>query len=316
MSEDSPHPGNAHRAARPKDTEDAMRITDAIRENKPFLSLEFFPPKEAAKVDAFFETVERLRPVKPLFASVTCGAGGSDKSGTVEISARLKRECGIEPMPHFTCIGAEEASIEAFLDQLGEHGIENVLALRGDLPAGSAPEDVLGGRFRHASDLVSFIRGKKQGVSVGAACYPNAHPESPTIRDDFAATRFKVEQGAGFLVTQVVFDNRVYFDFVERLREMGVTVPVIPGVLPIQSLSSLRFILSRCNVSFPGSLIDKLEKAEAEGGPEAVREAALNHAIRQARDLLDGGAPGAHLYTLNKADMCLRIAQELGFGQA
>ncbi len=292
-----------------------MRIADAIRDDAPFLSLEFFPPKEADKVDAFFETVERLRPVNPLFASVTCGAGGSDKSGTVEISARLKRDCGIEPMPHFTCIGAEEKGIEEFLDQLGSHGIENVLALRGDLPAGKAPEDVLGERFRHASDLVSFIREKAPNICVGAACYPNAHPESPSIRDDFAATKFKVDQGASFLVTQVVFDNRVYFDFVERLREMGVTVPIIPGVLPIQSLASLRFILSRCSVSFPGPLIAELEKAEAEGGAEAVREAALVHAIRQSRALLDGGAPGVHLYTLNKADMCLRIAHELGFAK-
>jgi len=289
-----------------------MRIAETINPDAPFLSLEFFPPKEQDKWDAFFDAADRLRAVNPLFVSVTCGAGGSDKSGTVEISSRLKSQCGFEPMAHLTCVGASEENLSSVLDDLAAGGVENALALRGDLPVGATREEVLSGRFRHASDLVSFIRGKAPSFGIGAACYPNAHPESPTIKEDLKATVFKASQGAGFLVTQVVFDNRIYFDFVERLRDLGLTIPVIPGVLPIQSLASLRFILSRCNVGVPGPLVAELEKAEAEGGAEAVREAALKHAIEQSRALLAGGAPGVHLYTLNKADMCLRIAKELG----
>ncbi len=289
-----------------------MRIADAIDQNVPFLSLEFFPPKEEAKWDAFFATASALRDVNPLFVSVTCGAGGSDKTGTVEISSRLKSQCGFEPMAHLTCVGASEDNVAGVLDRLAAGGVDNVLALRGDLPPGADRNEALSGRFVHASDLVGFIRETAPGFGVGAACYPNAHPESPTIREDLERTVYKADQGAGFLVTQVVFDNRIYFDFVERLRGLGLTIPVIPGVLPIQSLASLRFILSRCSVGVPGPLVAELEKAEAAGGPEAVRETALRHAIEQSRALIEGGAPGVHLYTLNKADMCLRIAKELG----
>ncbi len=294
-----------------------MRIGEHLANNKaPFLSLEFFPPKDKKNYDAFFETVDKLRAANPLFASVTYGAGGGTQEGTLEISARLKKDFGLEPMPHYTCVGASQKRIRAFLDELEGAGVENALALRGDLPPDMDRDMALGNGFSYASDLISFVREEKPGLCLGAAAYPNAHPESPTIRKDLETTKIKTDAGASFLVTQVVFDNRVYFDFVDRLRAMGVDTPVIPGVLPIRSLASLRFILSKCSVSFPGPLIAELERAEAEGGPEAVREAGLAHAVRQTRELLDGGAPGAHLYTLNKPGMCLHIAGELGFGAA
>lgn len=287
-----------------------MRICDLIEQKTPFVSLEFYPPKEREQWGSFFEEAEKLKAVAPLFVSVTYGAGGSTQDNTLEIAARLKNEIGYEPLVHLTTVGATEERIAAFLDALTNSGIENILALRGDPPRGCdfTPDNE---RFQHASDLVTFARERFPGLCVGVAGYPQPHPQSPTVAEDLRWTKFKVEKGADFIVTQLFFDVRQYFDFVERLRSMGITVPVIPGILPIMSLASIRFILSLCGASIPGSFYLELEAADKKGGSEAVREIGMRFAIDQCRRLIDGGAPGVHLYTLNKADACLHIAGEL-----
>ena len=241
-----------------------MNIGQLIAERgKPFYSFEFFPPKDPDQWPDFFKMAERLAPLEPLFTSVTYGAGGSSQDATLEIVSHLKKEFQFETMAHLTCVGATQDYITQYLQRLRDNGVDNVLALRGDIPKGQ--------------DTVAKIR-----------------------------------EGADFVITQLFFDVREYLHFVDRLSDMGVSVPVIPGILPIQSLESIRRTLSLCGANIPGKLYLALEEANAKGGAEAVREAGLKFAVQQIRTLLDNGAPGIHLYTLNKASMCLRIAEEVG----
>lgn len=293
-----------------------MKIRQALRGRaRPFYSLEFFPPKNPEEWPSFFGIVEQLAELDPLFASVTCGAGGSTQAYTLDIASRLKRDYGLEPMPHLTCVGATADSLRAALDGFERAGIDNVMALRGDRPRDAGP-DWSEGEFRHAGDLVRFIREDRgQGrtdFGVGVAAYPAPHPESPSFRSDRERLAQKIRAGADMVVTQLFFDSREYFALVESVRERGLDLPIIPGVLPIQSLASIRRTLSMCGANIPGALYLRLEEAHSRGGTEAVKEAGLAFAVDQIRRLLDGGAPGVHLYTLNRAELCLRIADEVG----
>lgn len=289
-----------------------MKIRDRIAAStSPFYSLEFFPPKERENWPGFFATVERLKALNPLFASVTYGAGGSTQDNTLEITSHLKNVMGLEPMAHLTCVGATRERIADYLRRLREVNVDNVLALRGDAPKGQ-DFDWDTAEFRYAADLVRFTRSEQPDMGVGVAGYPAAHPESPSFASDLRHTADKVNAGADFIVTQLFFDVREYFDFVERLRGLGVNTPVLPGILPIQSLESVRRILSLCGANIPGNLYLELEAANEKGGADAVKEAGIAFAQRQIRALLDGGAPGIHLYTLNRADTCLRIAEAVG----
>lgn len=293
-----------------------MNIGQLIAErSKPFYSLEFFPPKDSAQWPVFFETVEKLLPLDPLFASVTYGAGGSSQDATLEIVTHLKKQLGLETMAHLTCVGATQDYITRYLQRLRDNGVNNVLALRGDIPKGQAI-DWETSDFRHAADLVRFAKAHYPDMGLGVAGYPAPHPESPTFTSDWRYTVAKIREGADFVVTQLFFDVREYFHFVDRLNDMGVSVPVIPGILPIQSLESIRRTLSLCGANIPAKLYLELEEANEKGGAEAVREAGLKFAVRQIRTLLDNGAPGIHLYTLNRAPMCLRIAEEVGAFQS
>jgi len=288
-----------------------MRISELMDRRSPFLSLEFFPPKERESWPQFFGVVERLTSLDPLFVSVTYGAGGGTQDNTLEIVRRLKQNMGLEPMAHLTCVGASAKKIEHFLGELQRAGVDNVLALRGDPPQNNPDFDFSAGEFRHASDLAAFIKQRFPEMGVAVTGYPEPHMESPSIQEDLHWTRVKVQSGGDFLVTQLFFDNRLYFDFVERLAAMDVQVPVVPGVLPILNIKSAKFILSLCGASIPGKFLSALEAAHAEGGDEAVREVGLAYAVRQAQELIDKGAPGVHLYTLNKAEACLEIGSKL-----
>lgn len=288
-----------------------MRIPELIHGRSPFLSLEFFPPKEREAWPKFFEVVEQLKSLNPLFASVTYGAGGGTQENSLEIVKRLKQDMGLEPLAHLTCVGASASKLEGFLDALQEAGVQNVLALRGDAPKNNPDFDFNAGEFGHASDLTAFIKKRYPTMAVGVTGYPEPHVESPSIKDDLRWTKVKIDSGGDFIVTQLFFDNRLYFDFVERLAGLGGHVPVVPGVLPILSIKSAKFILSLCGASIPGKFLAALEAAFEEGGDAAVREVGLAYAVRQAQELIDRGAPGVHLYTLNKAEACLEIGSKL-----
>ena len=288
-----------------------MRIGTLITESgKPFFSLEFFPPGNEDDWPDFFRTAEKLGELNPLYVSVTYGAGGAKQDNTLGITRRLAR-MGFHTMAHLTCVGAESEAIELFLRQLRKNGVNNVLALRGDPPKNRSAgwND---GMFRHAVDLVRFIKRTEPEMGIGVAAYPNPHPESMSFFRDRLYTAHKLASGADFAITQLFFDAREYEALCIDLRHRGIHVPIEPGILPIQSLDSLRRVLSLCGASIPGNLYLSLEEANRRGGAEAVREAGFAFSVKQIRRLLEIGAPGIHLYTLNKSELCARIIKECG----
>ena len=288
-----------------------MQIGSLIQAAKaPFFSLEFFPPSDETHLPSFYATVEQLRALTPLFVSVTYGAGGARRHNTLAVTAELARR-GFTTMAHLTCVGAEPESIAAFLRELRAVGVDNVLALRGDPPM-NGHWDWKDGYFQHAADLVSFTREHEPDMGIGVAAYPAPHPESPSFALDRRYTADKLRAGADSAVSQLFFDVREYEALVADLRARGLDTPVVPGILPIQSFDSLRRVLSLCGATIPGKLYLSLEEADRKGGAEAVRDAGLDFAVRQICQLLECGAPGIHLYTLNKGDLCLQIAEEVG----
>lgn len=285
-----------------------MRIGDLVLDNPGFLSMEFFPPRNEEEWPKFFDVAEKLAEVDPLFVSVTYGAGGSTHRNTLKVCKTLKEDFGLEPMPHFTAIGADKGKVNRFVGEMQDIGLENILALRGDRPRWMDDGNAGQTEFAYASDLTRYIAEQVPEMNIGVAGYPEAHPQSPSITSDIQVMRNKVAAGGAFIVTQLFFDNRVYFDYVDRLRAAGVTAPVLPGILPIRSLASLKRIMSLCDARIPGKLFHRMEAAHESGGIEAVRRAGLDFALEQITGLLQGGAPGIHLYTLNMPGMCREIA--------
>ena len=288
-----------------------MKIIDKIKScTNRFYSLEFFPPKDRLCWPDFFTTVEKLQSINPLFASVTYGAGGGTQNNTLEITAKIK-DMGIEPMAHLTCVGASREHLCKFMDALKAANVENILALRGDPPQ-NIDWDWEKQTFKYASDLVHFTKTEFPDFGIGVAAYPTPHPQSPSFAKDRDFTKYKLDIGSDFAITQLFFDSREYFEFVEQMKNKGVNKPILPGVLPVQSLTALKKILSLSGCNIPANLYLALEQAEKDGGAEAVKKAGVDFAIKQIRDLIDGGAPGIHLYTLNQADTCLHIVKEVG----
>lgn len=289
-----------------------MHIQEIVQQSPPGVSLEFFPPKSKQDWPKFLDVAGKLKVLNPRFVSVTYGAGGSTQDNTLEICQELITTCGYEVMPHLTGVAADADKINAFLEALGPMGIDNVLALRGDRPSNfTGSDEELFAAFPYAADLVAHVRKNFPKLAIGVAGFPEAHTEASSIAADLDVMEQKAAAGADFVITQLYFDNRVYFDYVERLQQRGVQFPIIPGVLPIRSLASLRFILDMCNARVPGQLINALVKADADGGNKAVHEIGVTYARKQIRELLEGGAPGIHLYTLNHADMCLEVMDGL-----
>lgn len=286
-----------------------MRIGDLIKQSdSPFFSFEFYPPAQPEQLPQFYATAEKLGSLKPLFVSVTYGAGGGKQQNTLNVTASLAKQ-GLTVMAHLTCVGATSAAISTFVKELLQHGVDNILALRGDPPKGQN-WDWENASFKYAADLVRFIRQNFPAMGIGVSAYPAPHPESATFESDRQYTAEKLAAGAEFAVTQVFFDVREYLELLSALRKNGLTVPVVPGILPIQSLDSLKRVLSLCGANIPGKFYLELEKANDQGGAEAVRETGMIYALRQIRQLLDAGAPGIHLYTLNRSALCERLLQE------
>ena len=275
-----------------------MRIDEILSSRRPVFSVEFFPPKTEEGRAQMFETAHSLRELGPDFVSVTYGAGGSTRDGTVEITRTLKDELGFETMAHLSCVGETAEGISATLDQIGEAGIENVFALRGDPPRGQEdfvqPEGGLGS----AAELASFISAGWD-FSIGGACFPEVHPEAPDLETDLSYLKTKVESGASFLITQLFFDNQVYFDFVAAARERGIDVPILAGVIPVASYAQTKRICDLCDASIPAQLERAFEAVE--GDERAEFELGIAYASQQCAELLLGGAPGIHFYALNRA---------------
>jgi methylenetetrahydrofolate reductase (NADH) len=275
-----------------------MHIDEILERSEPIFSVEFFPPKTPEKVAELFETVEALKPLAPDFVSVTYGAGGATREGTVEIATRIRQEYGLEVMAHLSCVGETRQGLVEILDRFEAAGIENVLALRGDPPRGEAEFLAPAGGLSSAAELAAYI-SERYDFTIGGACFPEVHPEAPTPEADLTYLKTKVQAGARFLITQLFFDNRLYFDFVDAAREAGVGVPIIPGVIPIATFDQVARICELCQASIPDELSSAMEALGGDAEAEALLGVA--YAARQCDELLAGGAPGIHFYALNRA---------------
>jgi methylenetetrahydrofolate reductase (NADPH) len=276
-----------------------MRVDEIIANNRPTFSVEFSPPRTPEGEQNLFETARQLRELEPDFVSVTYGAGGSTRDGTIEITRVLKDEIGFETMAHLSCVGETTEGLSATLDKIAAAGIENVFALRGDPPRGEGdfvqPEGGLGS----AADLASFISDGPWDFALGGACFPEVHPEATDLATDLAYLKRKVEAGASFLTTQLFFDNQVYFDFVAAARAVGIEVPILAGVIPVGSFAQTKRICELCEASIPAPLEAAFEAAGDD--PEREFELGVAYAAQQCSELLIAGAPGIHFYALNRA---------------
>ncbi len=286
-----------------------MLIRDRLAHKRPVFSFEFFPPKTEKGEATLWRSLELLAPLEPDFVSVTYGAGGSTRDRTIDLVGRIKRETGIEPMAHLTCVGATRDEIASVVDRLGDAGVRNILALRGDPPKGQTEFVHTAGGFRHASELIEFLRGRGD-FCLGAACYPEVHPEATDAEVDLKHLKAKVDAGADFLVSQLFFDNRRFFDFHKRAREAGIAAPILPGIMPVTNFKQIQRFTQMCGATIPDLLNSRLRQVQED--PQEVLWAGVQYAAHQCRELLEPagsgpfgarprGVPGIHFYTLNRS---------------
>lgn len=286
-----------------------MRISDLYaRGEKPVISFEFFPPKTDAGYRSLYRTIAELKRLDPGFVSVTWGAGGSTRAKTVDLVVQIQRELGIPAMAHMTCVGSPRSELAATLERLVREGLHNVLALRGDPPKDAAHFEPVADGFAQASELIAFIRSRFD-LCIGAACYPEKHPEAPSAAVDLAHLVRKVEAGAEFLITQLFFDPADYFAFVERARAAGIRVPIVPGIMPVVSSANARRMAQLCGSRIPDALEAQL--ARVGDDEDATAEVGIAWATDQCRRLLAGGVPGLHFYTLNRSPAARRVHENL-----
>jgi methylenetetrahydrofolate reductase (NADPH) len=285
-----------------------MRIDDILAGDGPVFSFEFFPPKTENGERNLENALAELRPLEPAFVSVTYGAGGSTREKTIEIVKRIREQYGLEAMAHFTCVGATVPELRATLDEMQGAGIDNVLALRGDPPAGEEEWVATEGGLEYSRELVELIAGDYP-FAIGAACFPETHIHAESPEADLQRLVEKVGAGVQFLITQLFFDNALYFAFLERTRAAGIEVPIIPGIMPITQVGQVERMASMCGATIPEDLRRELH-ARGED-PEAVLDFGVAYATLQCAELLAAGAPGIHFYTLNRSPATRAILSAL-----
>jgi methylenetetrahydrofolate reductase (NADPH) len=286
-----------------------MRIPELYASGRPVFSFEFFPPKTDAGYRSLFRTIADLRQLEPGFVSVTCGAAGSTREKTADLVNRIQREIGLTAMAHVTCTGRSAEELADSLENMERAGIENVLALRGDLPRDQPDWRPVPGGFGHANELAAFIKSRFD-FSLGGACHPEKHHEAASFEEDLANLRKKIEAGVEFLISQLFLDNPPFFRFVDRARKEGIEVPIVPGIMPMVSLKNLQGAMRLS----PGSTAPpELERQLAGAGEDAERsmEIGVQWATKQCRELLDWGAPGIHFFTLNKSPATREVYERL-----
>lgn len=287
-----------------------MKVSEILKKHTTAVSFEFFPPKTERGFVHLFNTIGELKALKPAYVSVTYGAGGSTRDNTHKLVSRLKNEAGLEVVAHLTCVGSTRDEIASVLDKYDAEGVHNVLALRGDLPDGVKEYNPSGRGFDRAAELVSFIKKRKPHFGIGVAGFPEGHPQAVNRLREIDHLRAKVDEGADYLVTQLFFDNRDYYDFRERCELAGIEIPVVAGIMAVSSRKSMiRMADLSANARFPASLIRSVNRA---GDDDSVARAGIHWATEQVRDLLDHGAPGIHLYTLNNSRASMDICRSLG----
>jgi methylenetetrahydrofolate reductase (NADPH) len=301
-----------------------MLIRERLAHKRPVFSFEFFPPRTEKGEQVLWRSLEQLAPLGPDFVSVTYGAGGSTRTRTIELVGRIKRELGIEPMAHLTCVGATRDELARVLDQLADADVHNVLALRGDPPKGQEKFEVVPGGLRYADELVAFVR-ERGPFCVGGACYPEVHPEATDAAVDLTNLKRKVDAGVDFLISQLFFDNASFHAFERRAREAGIRVPIVPGIMPITNFEQIHRLSQMCGATIPGPLRTRMESVAED--PQEVFWAGVSYAAHQCRGLLQppvadpfthppAGVPGIHFYTLNKSPATRAIFEILQLSRA
>lgn len=287
-----------------------MRIGDIYRDGQFGLSIEIFPPKTETGDEALFRTLDRLAEYRPAFVSCTYGAGGTTRNRTVELCCEIQRRYELTATAHFTCVGSTREELVAWLDYAHGKGIRNIMALRGDAPAGEDSFKKVDGGLQYANELVKLIRQHHPEMGVGAAGYPEKHQECADPQTDLAHLKRKVEAGVDAVFTQLFYDNQNFFRFRERYADAGIGVPLIPGIMPITSFARIKRITAMCAAIFPTELSNRLEAAQ--GDADAEFQIGVDFAIEQCRELMDAGVPGLHFYALNRSQACEQILNALG----
>lgn len=274
-------------------------IGDLVRSGGRSFSFEFFPPRDAAGVEQLWQAIRELEPYRPTFVSVTYGAGGSTRDATVRVTSRIARETSMTAMAHLTCVGHTRAELEGVLDSYSEAGIRNVMVLRGDPQEGPrAPWTPTAGGLTYAEDLVDLVHARGD-FSIGVAAFPEGHPSAESLDHDADVLVAKARAGAEFAVTQMFFRAEDYFALVDRVRSRGVDLPILPGIMPILNLGNIRRQSELIGTDVPGSVVERIMAHD--GDPVAMRAAGVALAAELCEQLLDGGAPGLHFYTLNRS---------------
>jgi methylenetetrahydrofolate reductase (NADPH) len=289
-----------------------MLIPDLYGAGRFGLSIEVFPPKTAKGDATLFATLDTLSQFEPGFVSCTYGAGGSTQARTVEICVEIQKRYGLTATSHFTCVGATRDQLHECLSTLSERGIRNIMALRGDPPKGETSFRPVEGGLRYANELVELIREDYPDCGVGVAGYPEKHAEAPDPQTDLDNLKRKVDAGADAVFTQLFYINANFFDFRERAERAGITVPIIPGIMPVTEFARIKRIAEMCQAIFPRELSEPLEAAQDD--LDAQFEIGVEYAIQQCRELMESGVPGFHLYALNRSQACERILTALGLG--
>src|SRR5918998_2000976 len=276
-----------------------MRIDELLRSSaEPVFSFDFFPPKSEQGDVNLAAAMKGLVRLEPAFVSVTYGAGGSTREKTIEIVSRIERDFGLEAMAHLTCVNATVDELRATLDQMRDAGIDNVLALRGDPPQGQEEWTATEGGLSYSTELAQLI-SENYDFTIGAACFPEVHIASPSLEQDLDVLKSKVDAGVSFVITQLFFDNELYFEFVDKARAAGIDIPIIPGIMPIAGYGQIKRITKMCGATLPDTLQHELDVRQ--DNPQAVADLGVAYATLQCSELLARGAPGIHFYTLNKS---------------
>lgn len=285
-----------------------MGIPELFGRGAPVFSFEFFLPKTADDTAAFLDNVRKLKELDPSFVTLTYGAGGSRREETVEMAGRMRQELGLKTACHLTGIAHSRAEIDGLLDRISAKGIDAIVALRGDKPQDGRVKPVGERDFSYARDLVAHIR-KRGGFDIAVAGYPETHPEAVSAQADLGHLAAKVAAGGDWVITQLFFDNKDYFAFVERSRAAGIKAPIVPGIMPVTGYAQLKRFTTICGTKIPARMLEDLEARALD--PEAVVQYGIEHATRQCRELLDAKAPGIHFYTLNRSHSTASILANL-----
>lgn len=282
-----------------------MQIASLFNQKKPVLSFEVFPPKKTSGIDTIYNTLDDLKDLQPDFISVTYGAGGNaGDMVTCDIASTILHTYGITPLAHLTCVNYTKEEIGHILDRLKDNKIENILALRGDINPNLTPKK----EFSYASELVEYIRDRG-GFYISGACYPEGHVDSEDLDKDIEHLKIKVEAGAEHLISQLFFDNSYFYDFIEKVRKAGISVPIQAGIMPVINKSQIERMVTLCGASLPPKFTKMMQRFEH--SPEAIREAGIAYAVDQIVDLISQGVDGIHLYTMNNPYVARRISESI-----